>query len=278
MSHAAILPDLRPWPEPISASGSYYHTPNGPYVRVTAVEKVFGLGQESLLNWAAGQERAALLEAVKDVWEWGQGLSADAFNNEIEARCKRAKSHLAARDRAADIGSQVHAMIQWRLRGEAGLPPGEMPKLSDAATVGYMAWDDWFSSSRLKVVRVEQVVWDDEDRVAGQLDALLEDPDGFVDLYDWKSSNYLLPKHHIQVAKYLHMARLWRPNIRGAFLVRIPKSLAQITKEQNLEIKPLGHMYVVEQKKEIVRTHEELLASFASNLNNYRVFVEDRNG
>lgn len=273
MTHAEIVPALRPWPEPIETydrqgKQRYYKCPDGvERVSVTTALKALGLGQESLIGWAARTEKAAALEAVKGIFEWGRGMTGAKFIEAVEERMGKAKAHIAQMEKAGDIGTQVHAMIQWYLRGVAGLLPGDQPALSSEATVGWMAWLGWWEKAELKPVRVEQSVWDGS--FAGTIDLIAENAAGQLEVWDWKSSSYIYMKHHVQVAAYMKAAREWRP-ISAGYILRVPKSL----KDLKIEVKPVGEMWDFDRRRTVVRSESELFHVFLSALATYRILME----
>lgn len=275
MSHAEILPELRPWPEPVSTTTRkgdqrYYLCPDGvERVGVTNVLKALGMGSEALIGWAARTEKAAALEAVKGAFVWGQGMNPDSFIAEIERRMGEAKAYLRARDKAADMGQAVHQMIQYHLRGLAGLPPGDMPEMSSEASLVWSRWLKWWDDAGLKPIRIEQTVWDEGLGYAGTIDLLAENPAGQLELWDWKSSNYLAMKHHIQVAAYVKAARNWRPVV-GAYIMRLPKQ----TSDLSIEVKPAGEMWDFDLRRAVYRNQDELFRGFQAALETYRLFME----
>lgn len=255
MSHAETLPDLRPWPDPIEPTKAGYPCPDGvTRPRVTSVLNYFSDASENLYQWHEDQGKLVALEVVKKHLDWYRDLSVDQFLAKVEPEIKEIKAAKRAKDRAADAGTAAHKMIQWRIRGELGLPTGPEPKLSDMSTVAYMAFDDWWLSEKLKPVRTEQVLWDDD--TAGQLDLICDGPEG-LELIDFKVTNYVVPKHHVQLAKYLKMGRLWR-DIRRARIVKLPKTLEKI----EIEVKELGQVWDFKSRKLVTKTYEELLSSF----------------
>lgn len=269
---AETLPGLRPWPEmvaPISIKGKrYYPCEDGvKRVSVTTVGKYIGIGTEALIDWAARTEKAATLEAVKLVYQWaGPDVPPDQFITMVEEHMGEAKAHVREKEKAADIGSQAHAMIQWTLRNEVGLPPGSRPPMSDPAELAFMAWEDWWRKSGLKALRVEQYLWHDRYGYAGQVD-LIADGDG-LELWDWKSSNYIVQDHHVQVAAYLNMLRLWRPEVTRAFLLRVPKKLDNIA----IEIVPLGDTWDFKKRCRVQIGERELFNAFTGALQVYQAF------
>jgi hypothetical protein len=216
----------------------FYRTPDGDFPSVTTVNKVLGLAGEALIAWSANLERSACLEAATEVFANGDFDGPDGFRSAVEERIGTARQHQVALTKASDIGTVIHAMIQWQLRGEMGLPQGLEPTLPDACQWGYMAWQDWWKASGLKIIATEQPVWDKVHRYAGTIDAVCENEKGQIGVVDFKSSKGIYDEYHIQVAAYMHAARNFSP-IEWGLIVRVPK----VVTDASFETKPLGNLY-----------------------------------
>lgn len=222
-----------------------YRTPEGDMNRCTSILEA--LPKPFLVPWAAGLERAVVLEAAADVFidpEF-KGDGPAAFIEEVERRMGPARAHQKTLEEAADIGSKIHNEIQRRTRLMLDLPAAPAETLPDAATLAVMAWEDWFKSSGLRPFRSEQVVWDSATKVAGTIDLLAFNRDGRLGIVDYKSSKGIYDSHHVQVAKYVQMASNFAP-IEWADIVRLPKRYDDpflTTPGSAFEVKPLGTLY-----------------------------------
>ncbi len=277
MSRAEILPlpfVERPWPDSIEASRKggrrVYSIPHvGDLVPVTtAIDSTVGLWGRYLNEWYARTEREAVLLAVSQAFQWSVGMTGDAFVASVEAGMGKARAAQTKMEKAGDIGTEVHAMIRWKIRGLLGQSVPPPPVLRDEATLAYMAWEDWWNASGLVPLVAEQMVYDELLGCAGTFDLLAQDDAGKI-LLDWKSSNYILAKHHIQVGGYLGMVQQWRPGVTRAAIVRVPKSLNNI----NIEVQPLGRFFDPDAKKFKTRSFEEMHRSFRAALTLYETFL-----
>jgi hypothetical protein len=262
------------WPD--AGCTTYCNGPGGRYYKalhdefptplpgVTTVEKIIGTGTNALIAWSANTERAACLEAAMDVWASTPSFrDVVHFGQAIEAHLGKARQHVKLVSKAADIGTAAHAMIQWTLRNELGLKTGPKPVLSDASEWAFMAWEDWWRGANLKPVRCEQVIWDEKLGYAGSIDAIMEAPDGVLEVYDWKTSKGIYDTHHVQVAAYCHAARNWAP-VRAGGIVRIPKTVD----DPAFEVKKLGEMYGGK-----TLTEDELMDAFRGALACWKVLM-----
>jgi hypothetical protein len=248
--------------------GRYYKPLNGafpePLPGVTTVEKIIGTGTNALIAWSANTERAACLEAACDVWANNLSFRDVAhFGQAIEAHLGKARQHVKLVSKAADIGTAAHAMIQWTLRQELGMPVGPKPELTDASEWAFMAWQDWWSGADLRPVRCEQTIWDLELGYAGSIDFIGEAADGQLEVWDWKTSKGVYDTHHVQVAAYCHAARNWAP-IRAGGIVRIPKTVT----DPAFEVKRLGEMYGGK-----TLTEQQLMDAFRGALDCWKVLM-----
>ena len=227
------------WPEPgsIAVGRDGYRTPEGTFPRVTSILKTLGLGTDALIAWSAGLERESVLQAVADVYASGSFPdSPDDFRRAVETHIGPAKAHIKKLKEASDVGTAAHEMVQWTLRTELGEKAGVKPVLTDASEMAFMGWSDWWKSSGLKPVRIEQPVWHSAMGYAGTVDLIAQGPDG-LELLDWKTSRGIYETYHLQVAAYAHAARQWAP-IGRCRIVRLPKNYD----DPAFEVRELGDM------------------------------------
>jgi len=259
-----------PWPDTstVTLGPKGYKTVDGLFPRVTQILKVLGTGTEGLIKWSANEERKACLEAAADVYQ--HFLTArealahrDAFSAAVESRLGPARQHQKLIGKAGDIGTAAHELVAWTLRGELGVPRGDKPEVGEKSLWAFMAWEDWWKGSRLKIVRVEQPVWDAELGYAGTVDAIVEHPDKGLGVLDLKTSKGIYDTHHLQVVAYLHACRRWA-NVAWAEIIRVPKTMD----DPEFEVRPLGKLY------DRVVTEDQLLESFRAALVLWRTLVQ----
>jgi hypothetical protein len=251
------------------AGGRYYRALHGefpvPLPGVTTVEKIIGTGTNALIAWSANTERAACLEAAMDVWASTPSFnSVQDFGQAIEAHLGKARQHVKLVSKAADIGTAAHAMITWRMDKMLGKSVGPEPVLTEASQWAVMAWEDWWKGAGLKPVRTEQVVWDEELGYAGSIDLIAEAEDGWLEVWDYKTSKGIYDVHHVQVAAYCNAARRFAPNVRPGGILRVPKT----TTDPAFEVKRLGEMYGGR-----TLTEGQLMDAFKGALQTWRILV-----
>jgi hypothetical protein len=249
--------------------GRYYKPLNGafpePLPGVTTVEKIIGTGTNALIAWSANTERAACLEAAADVFAEGTHDDGPAgFVAAVEAHLGKARQHVKLVSKAADIGTAAHAMITWRMDKMLGKTVGPEPVLTESSQWAVMAWEDWWKVARLKPVRTEQVIWDEELGYAGSIDLIAEAHDGWLEVWDYKTSKGIYDTHHVQVAAYCSAARRFAPNIRPGGILRIPKTVT----DPAFEVKRLGEMYGGK-----TLTEQQLMDAFRGALKCWKILV-----
>jgi len=229
-----------------------YQTPDGErYDSVTSILSV--VGKPALINWAANTERALVIEAASNLWEDipinGKKMSRTAYVATLTERIGKQKAHQKELAKAADIGSQVHALIEWNLRRELGQIVGPEPTVQDKAAWAFMSYEDWRKATKLVPVAIEQVVWSTQHRYAGTMDLfadVLIEPYGSCHVVlDWKTGKGIYPEALLQNAAYVqaliemgHATTL----VHGA-VVRLPKvetdpefEVRIITPEEQVEL------------------------------------------
>jgi hypothetical protein len=142
---------------------------------------------------------------------------------------KSGASHLYEQaEKAADIGTLAHAMVEASIKGE---PPesvfnGEDPEDQAKARNAFNEYLEWAAQTEVKIVAQEMHLVSEEYRFGGTPDAI-----GMIGnslcLLDWKTSNGVYPDYAIQLAAY---RQLWNENhpdnpLTGAsYLLRFSKN------------------------------------------------------
>jgi hypothetical protein len=228
----------------------FYDCPDGSrHPSVTTILRA--VNKPALINWAANEERKLIMDALRNCMDsipQGQKMSRLQFFSRLEDFIGEQKAHVKIRNKAGDIGSEIHAMAEWQLRRELKQEVGPEPKLSDPALQGWSAWDDWRQRTNLVPLLVEQTVWSNKHGYAGTLDLLCEmdlpvqDIDGeFTNLEgrgkvmaDWKSGKGIYVESRLQTAAYVEALIEMGHAEHGlhGMVVRVPK----IVGDPNVEV------------------------------------------
>jgi len=197
-----------------------------------SVTNILGaIGKPALVNWAAKTERELVIEAAANLWEDAPRsvkMSRPAYIATLQERIGKTKAHQRELQKAGEIGSQTHALIEWNLRKELGQKVGPEPRLIDKALWAFMVWEDWRKSVTLRPQAIEQTVYSLEHGFAGTTDVLaMLTVDGVdcLTVLDWKTGKAVYKESLLQIAAYvralIEMGHA-HPPVLGA-IVRLPK-------------------------------------------------------
>jgi hypothetical protein len=158
-------------------------------------------------------------------------MKTDAYRATLESRIGSEKAHRKVAAKAADIGSQAHALIEWTLRGELLQKRDEEPPATDKARWAFMAWEDWRKASALAPLHIEQTLWSNTHGYAGTTDIIGEvtHPEaGRIHVVgDWKSGKAIYDESLLQISAYIKAAEeMGHSSPSGDFwglIVRLPK-------------------------------------------------------
>lgn len=235
-------------------SGRHYEVGEKKLPSITTI--IDCIGKPALINWAAKVERELVAEVsgtlyfrtIADDYTY---LNPEGWQADLEELLGKEKAHKKLLSKASDIGTQVHARIDWMLRQELWQEEGSPPELNEAAQLAFQSWLDWRAGIELTPIAIEQKLWSDVHNCAGTLDLLakLNGPvtakDYFTDepvtiecdntlaVIDWKSGKAVYPESFLQNAAYRSMARerlLGNPEY--GLIVRLPK----VATDPNFEV------------------------------------------
>lgn len=203
-----------------------------------SVTSILGvIAKPALINWAANKERELVTEAAADFYADipldAPRMARPAFLASLSARLGSTKAHQRELEKAGNIGSQAHALIEWNLRRELGQVPGPQPEVSDASLRAFACYEEWRRESELTPRLIEQVVWSREHEYAGTLDlfgvarCMRQGADGELVnvVVDWKTGKAIYPEAFMQSAAYIR-ALTEMGHVDGpvwGLVVRLPK-------------------------------------------------------
>lgn len=219
----ATLPKLPPVRKD-GPVGRFYRIDDEEYVSVT--HALSCIAKPALINWAANQERSAVMDAAADLYldlVKAQPMGRPTYLATLQGRLSKQKAHQRELAKAGEIGTQVHALIEWNLRRELGQKVGPEPRVLDHAQWAFMAYQDWAQSVSLKPLFIEQVVFSRTHQYAGTMD-LLAEVNGVVTLVDFKTGKAIYAEAHLQnVAYQAALVEMQHTAPSGGLIVRLPK-------------------------------------------------------
>jgi len=150
-------------------------------------------------------------------------MSLAAYLLSLEPRLGKQKAHKRQLEKAGEIGSQAHALIEWNLRQRLGQTVGPEPRVVDTAQWAFMAFQDWANGVSLEPIYIEQTVYSRTHGYAGTMD-LLARVNGVPTLIDFKTGKAIYAEAHLQnVAYQVALKEMGHTGAEAGLIVRLPK-------------------------------------------------------
>jgi hypothetical protein len=217
-------------------SGRFYDIPNddGTTARYPSVTTILSaaIAKPALISWSAKEERTAVSEAAADFYAETVNtpqLPRPMYLLGLEQRLGKTKAHLKALAKAAEIGTQAHAAVEWSLKMQLlGIAAGPKPPMVEGAELAFRSWQTWAQQVELTPILVEQTIWSRTHEYAGTLDivarlrapallallqqqgpvvptlaAWLEGRETVTSVIDLKTSKSIYAESSLQVAAYI---------------------------------------------------------------------------
>ena len=182
------------------------------------------IAKPALGPWYAKEERRYFETAMLEVLSRPGARDPEFVLAAVAEAVTGVKAADREKQKAAAIGTAVHAGIEWELRRHLGEDAGVAPRLPEAAAWAVESWKDWARSVTLEPVAIERTVYCLECGYAGTLD-LYARVKGIPTVLDWKSGKAIYPEAFLQNLAYRHAAtRAGLPSTQG-LIVRLPKHL-----------------------------------------------------
>lgn len=122
---------------------------------------------------------------------------------------REGKSHREERDKAADIGTLAHAMVEAHIHGKDAIAQlkGVADDIAKRSFSAFEAYREWAEQTKLQVTHTELPLVSEKYRFGGTFDAILIGNRRAMG--DWKSSNAVHATYLCQIAAY---GKLWEEN------------------------------------------------------------------
>lgn len=154
------------------------------------------------------------------------GEPEEAYIARLVAISKEQFEHERIANAAADVGTQVHALIEHAIKEQLG-EPVETPEASDEALFIFAGWREWADRVKLEPLMAEGRIHHHVLGYCGTFD-LLANVNGRPGILDWKPSARVYLERRLQSAAYreaLH-AMGW-PELDG-YIVSMPRDGGEI--------------------------------------------------
>jgi hypothetical protein len=139
--------------------------------RLPSVTTVLGIiAKPALGPWYAKEERRYFETAMLEVLSRPGARDPEFVLAAVAEAVTGVKAADREKQKAAAIGTAVHAGIEWELRRQLGEDAGPAPHLPEAAAWAVESWKDWARSVNLEPLAIERTVYCLECGYAGTLD------------------------------------------------------------------------------------------------------------
>jgi hypothetical protein len=200
----------------------FYRIEGSDLPSVTTVLEV--IAKPALGPWYAKEERRYFETAMLEVLSRPGARDPEYVLAAVAEAVTGVKAADKEKQRAAMIGTAVHAGIEWHLRRALGDDAGPEPRLPDAAAWAVESWKDWAASVKLEPLAIERTIYCLECGYAGTLD-LYARVKGVPSVLDWKTGRAIYPEAFLQNVAYRHAARRLGMVSNQGLIVRLPKLL-----------------------------------------------------
>jgi hypothetical protein len=182
------------------------------------------IAKPALGPWYAKEERRYFETAMLEVLSRPGARDPEFVLAAVAQAVTGVKAADREKQKAAAIGTAVHAGIEWELRRQLGEDAGPALQLPEAAAWAVESWKDWARSVTLEPLAIERTVYCLACGYAGTLD-LYARVKGILTVLDWKSGKAIYPEAFLQNLAYRHAAtHAGLPSAQG-LIVRLPKHL-----------------------------------------------------
>lgn len=222
-------------------SSRFYEIGGESFPSVTTILGV--LGKPALVNWAANKEREACIEAACAIYA---DLPTDApkmmpavYKLSLQERIGKQKAHARELIKASEIGTEVHALIEWSMKREMGRPAGRAPKVTVAASDSFARYEEWRLDVALRPRWIEATVFSERHRYAGTVDCLGDierEAQRLAALLDWKTGKAIYAEALLQNSAYVEATREMGTGVDVGGIVRFPK----VSGEADFEVRWIG--------------------------------------
>lgn len=192
------------------------------------------LDKPALIPWASKlAEKTTILAFETALEDYKNGLISGDTEKEvfIAAILERAKSYIPVEkahekelERAANIGTDAHKLIEHHLKRMMKLTKDKYPEPKHAESFNaFEAAKLWIKEVQLKPIKIETTVACAKYEYAGTLDCY-----GYVNgkltILDWKTGKRIYPESYMQNAAYRYAANLVGMPSEQGMIVHIPKN------------------------------------------------------
>jgi hypothetical protein len=205
--------------------GRFYDSEGKKYPSVTTILSC--LSKPALIRWSANVEREMVMEAAAD-YHFADEPKPEtrlAWMLQFNERLGQKRANQKLLEKAGEIGTQAHQMIEWTLRMELCQTVGPSPEIGPEAKLAYAAWVRWRDTVKFKPILIESQVVSHKYQYAGTMDYLCAEVNGIETLCDWKTGKRVYYEAHLQNAAYRQAVReMGVADPKAGLILRLPKT------------------------------------------------------
>lgn len=149
------------------------------------------------------------------------GEPCDVYTARLVALGKAQYEHQRIADEAADLGKQVHKLVEHAIRAMLGQPT-EPPAVTEQAHFVFAGWTGWAKGEGFVPLACESRVYNSAADYCGTFDclAILR---GKLGVVDWKPTDVLYPNRRMQLSAYVEALRAMGWPELERYIVSLPR-------------------------------------------------------
>ncbi len=180
--------------------GNHSYKVNGERCKISVTSVTGMMDKPALKFWSVKMMKEYLFSFFETV--------ANKYSHEslLEAIEEGSKAHTKFKEKAADLGTQVHDWAEQYILYELGINkerPVVKKEYDERVKNGVLAFLQWVDEHKIKFIASEQLLYSKKYKYCGIADCIAK-VDGKLTLVDFKTSNYMAIEYFAQVSAYAY--------------------------------------------------------------------------
>jgi len=179
--------------------GNHAYKVNGERCKISVTSATGMMDKPALKFWSVKMMKEYLINWIGDM---GVPIfSIEELKSQIE---EGSKAHTKFKDKAADLGTQVHDWAEQYILFELKInkeKPVIKKDFDERVKNGILAFLQWVDEHKIKFIASERLIYSKKYKYCGILDCKAK-VDGKLTLVDFKTSNYMAIEYFAQVSAY----------------------------------------------------------------------------
>jgi len=178
--------------------GNHSYKVNGERCKISVTSVTGMMDKPALKFWSVKMMKESLLDFLKSV---GNNIILEHLLLAID---EASKAHTKFKEKAADLGTQVHDWAEQYILYELKInkeKPVIKKDYDERVKNGILAFLQWVEENKIKFIASEQLLYSKKYKYCGIADCIAK-VNGKLTLVDFKTSNGIYPEYWLQVAAY----------------------------------------------------------------------------